>query len=214
MNIKISEFLNDLLTATQSFKMDFDCFSKGQLQSKEWLIEKLEKLNFELGTVFILCGWYSILSSMLFHSNLLVDKIRSFDIDKECLEVADAINQTYYQNNWRFKAITDDIFNIDFNSHTWSTWSKVNERMCYPISDIPDTIINTSCEHINRSWFDKIPGNKLIILQSTNFWSGKGHINCVDDLDMFKEMYKLKNIYYEGQLKLTKYCRFMLIGET
>ena len=36
----------------------------------------------------------------------------------------------------------------------------------------PDTIINTSCEHIRNfnSWYNAIPQGKLLILQSNNFF--------------------------------------------
>ena len=32
---------------------DKDCFSRGQLQSKQWLVTELQKLDIELGTVFL-----------------------------------------------------------------------------------------------------------------------------------------------------------------
>ena len=57
---------------------DLDCMSRGQLRSKKWLVEQLAKLDRDLGTVFLCCGWYATLATMLFESNIKLDKIRMF----------------------------------------------------------------------------------------------------------------------------------------
>ena len=62
--------------------------SWGQLKSKRWLVSKLEELDIPLGTVFLCAGWYATLASACF-SKCSIDKIRSFDIDESCLEIAD-----------------------------------------------------------------------------------------------------------------------------
>ena len=56
------------------------------------------------------------------------------------------------------KAITEDIKNINYFGHEWQMWSNKNNRLSNPISDNPDTIINTRCEHIENfaEWYDKI----------------------------------------------------------
>ena len=216
--MKISNFLHDLALATKEFKLDYDCFSKGQLESKDWVVEIMKDLQsyrpFNFGTVFVLCGWYGILPAMMFLKGLKLDKIRSFDIDESCLQIADRINKTNSSDDWRFKAVTEDIFQISFSGHTWQVWSNANNRMCYPITDVPDTIINTSCEHTKPGWFNNIPRQKLVVLQSNDFLEGRGHINCVKDLDEFKRMFPLKDIFYAGKLHCEKYTRFMIIGVT
>ena len=217
-SLKLSNLLHDITLAVQEFNLDYDCFAKGQLESKEWAVEIMndyqhyKSINF--GTVFILCGWYGILPAMMFSKGLLLDKIRSFDIDDKCWKIADQINKTSSSDDWRFKAITEDIFKISFSGHTWQVWSNANNRMCYPITDVADTIINTSCEHTEPDWFKNIPRQKLVILQSNDFWEGEGHINCVNDLDEFKQMFPVKDIFYEGKLNCEKYTRFMIIGMT
>jgi hypothetical protein len=55
--------------------IDTDCFSRGQLQSKQWLVTELGKLDVELGTVFLCAGWYATLATMLFESDIKVDKV-------------------------------------------------------------------------------------------------------------------------------------------
>ena len=191
-----------------------DCFSRGQLESKLWLVNELKKLDVDLGTVFLCAGWYATLATMLFESNLKVDKIRSFDIDDTCVDIAETFNKPWFVDQWRFKSITQDIMNIDYNEHTWQYWSNANNRMSYPIADTPNTIINTSCEHIENfaEWYAKIPDDKLVVLQSNNYYSIEEHVNCVKDSLHFEQMVPLSQVYFAGELPLEKYTRFMRIG--
>lgn len=215
---KRGDFIYDIQQAMWNYQthMNEDAFSLGQLESKSWAVEIMEDLRrvrkIDYGTVFILCGWYGILAAMMFYARIPILKIRSFDIDKTCFEIADAINKVNYDQDWRFKAVTADIFNINFEEYSWQMWSKSNNRMSHPLVDRPDTIINTSCEHTHPSWFNKIPDGKLVVLQSNDFLEGNDHVNCMTDLEEFKEMFPLTTIYYDGQLKLPEYKRFMLIG--
>ena len=191
-----------------------DCFSRGQLESKLWLVNELKKCNVDLGTIFLCAGWYATLATMLFESNINVDKVRSFDIDDTCVDIAEVFNKPWFKNEWQFKSITQDIMDINYNEHTWQYWSNANDRMSGPITDIPDTIINTSCEHIENfsKWYDLIPDGKLVILQSNNFFEVEEHVNCVGSIEEFAVKAPMDNILYSGELELPKYKRFMLIG--
>ena len=201
-------------------EFDKDCFSRGQLQSKIWLVKTLQNLRKEdeiksLGTVFICAGWYATLANMLFSTARLdVQKIRSFDIDPSCVEIAEIFNKDWFKQEWTFKALTADIHDIDYEEHEWTFWSNKNNRQSYPIVDKPDTIINTSCEHIIDfdSWFRKIPEGKLVILQSNDFVEVEEHVNCVKDSSHFAEMAPLSKVLFTGELPLEKYTRFMRIG--
>ena len=191
-----------------------DCFSRGQLESKLWLVKELSELKVDLGTVFLCAGWYATLATMLFESNIKVDKVRSFDIDESCVDIAETFNKPWFVDEWRFKSITQDIMDINYNEHDWQYWSNANNRMSYPITDSPDTIINTSCEHIEnfQEWYDLIPTGKLVVLQNNNFFEVNEHVNCVNDLDDFASQSPLTEILYDNELKLPKYTRFMRIG--
>jgi len=193
---------------------DKDCFSRGQLQSKQWLVTELQKLDIELGTVFLCAGWYATLATMLFESDIKVDKVRSFDIDPSCVDIAETFNKPWFMEQWRFKSITQDIIDIDYNEHTWQFWSNANNRMSRPITDTPDTIINTSCEHIENfaEWYAKIPINTLVVLQSNNYYEVEEHVNCVKNIKEFGNMAPMTGPLYAGELELPKYKRFMLIG--
>ena len=93
-------------------KFDSDCFSQGQLKSKVWLVNELKNLDLNLGTVFLCAGWYATLAVMMFENNLMIKKIRSFDIDSSCIEIAERFNKHWEMDSWRFKAITKNIFDI------------------------------------------------------------------------------------------------------
>lgn len=206
---------NNLRNAVDNHNADLsDALSWGQLKSKRWLVDELEKIDLPLGTIFLCAGWYATLAAMLFKSKCSIDKIRSFDIDDHCLEIADTINRDYVKIDWRFKAITQNIMDIDYNTHTWQTWSKANNRMSRDITDSPTTIINTSCEHIEnfKEWYDKIPKGVLLCLQSNNYFEVDEHINCVSNSLEFAKQAPMEDCFYNGVLELPKYTRFMRIG--
>jgi hypothetical protein len=197
-------FINDIT-------IDKDCFSRGQLLSKMWLVDELEKLDLDLGTVFLCAGWYATLATMIFESNIKVDKVRSFDIDSSCVKIAKVFNKPWVMKDWKFQATTEDIQNIEY-PHTYHVLRNNNTKC--ELSDMPDTIINTSCEHIENftDWYSKIPDGKLVVLQSNNYFEIKEHVNCVNDIYEFKEMAPMSELHYMGMRELPKYTRFMLIG--
>ncbi len=189
-----------------------DCFSRGQLQSKLWLVHELKKCNADLGTVFLCAGWYATLATMLFESGIRINKIRSFDIDDSCRSIAETFNSPWVKQDWKFKTITQDINEINYSMHTYNV-KRADGSKC-EISDSPDTIINTSCEHIENftEWYAKIPKGKLVVLQSNNYYEVEEHVNCAKDITEFGNMARMQNILYSGELELSKYKRFMLIG--
>jgi hypothetical protein len=205
------------MLAVKEYELDFDSFSKGQLQSKEWLVEIMKdiqrtgKVDYDYGTIFILCGWYGILPAMIWLKDVKFVKIRSFDIDEKCKEIADRINRTNLQDSWRFQAVTKDIFDMNLSSSVYKLYSYAKKEW-FDVEEKPDTIINTSCEHTGPGWFDSIPKGKFVVLQSNDFLDGAGHINCMADLEEFKETYPLSAILYDGSMTFPKYKRFMIMG--
>jgi len=189
-----------------------DCFSRGQLESKLWLVKELGKLKVDLGTVFLCAGWYATLATLLFESGIRIKKIRSFDIDDSCRSIAETFNSPWVKQDWKFKTITQDINQINFSMHTYNV-KRADGSKC-ELSDSPDTIINTSCEHIEnfQEWYDLIPDGKLVVLQSNNYYEIEEHVNCVRSIEEFAVKAPMDNILYSGELDLPKYKRFMLIG--
>ena len=207
-----SYLFTGLRNAVDNYDADFtDALTWGQLKSKRWLITKLEELDKELGTVFLCAGWYAILSAMMFESNLKFDKIRSFDIDDNCHKIADTINRKYVLDNWQFKASTLDIHDIEYplDYNTFKFNGDVEK-----LNDCPNTIINTSCEHIKNftAWYEKIPEKILCVLQTNNYYDVEDHVNCSKNLNDFAEQTPMDFILFEGTLELQKYNRFMRIG--
>ncbi len=208
-NKVISQIKRTLNTFPDTEDALVDAFSLGQLKSKQWLIEQLPD---HIGTVFICAGWYGTLASMMF--DRIPDKftkIRSFDIDDTCAPVADNMNRPHVLNEWQFKASTLDIMEMKFPL-TYTTLRANGTGV--ELTEMPDTIINTSCEHITdfNKWYDKIPQGKLIVLQSNNFFEIEDHVNCSNDVNEFDDAAPMNEVLFLGELELPKYTRFMKIG--
>lgn len=207
-------FLKNLLSAVEKYPelINENFLSEGQIKSKRWLITELEKLALDLGVVYLTPGWFGLLANFLDESNLTYSKIRSFDLEQKSVEISDLLNRNLLIDGWKFKASCKDIFDINYTEHFYNT-KKQNEDC--QVSDVPETIINTACEHIDYSkWLELIPENKLVILQNNNFFECQEHSHCVENMEEFIEKCNLKEVYYSGSLKLQKYDRFMLIGRT
>ena len=202
---------------------DKDCFSRGQLQSKQWIVNELGKLDVELGTVFLCAGWYATLATMIFESDIKVDRIHSFDIDPSCQQIAETFNKPWYLDEWRFKASTGDI--RDFNYTTTpapSDGSVGNYYFKTTVGDReietrlkPDTFINTSTEHVAdfTNWYRKnIPFDSLVIVQGNNFHDLEEHVNTHDSLQSFSDQCYMRTVLFEGELELPEYTRYMKIG--
>jgi hypothetical protein len=204
---------NNLRNAVDNHNADLsDALSWGQLKSKRWLVDELEKIDLPLGTIFLCAGWYATLAAMLFQSKCSINKIRSFDIDENCATIAETVNRNYTKKDWRFKASTADIHNIEYTDYTYKT-KRFNGTVC-EITDTAETVINTSCEHIENfaEWYSKIPKQTLTVLQSNNYFEIEDHINCSKNILEFAEQTPMTDCLYSGVLELPKYTRFMRIG--
>ena len=175
-------------------KRTMDSFWRGQISSKEWLIEKMSEYVTKQSTIDIHGGWVGVLASMIFQSDIPVSKIRSIDIDLDCEEISSTMNKIEEMQG-RFRAITAD--------------------MCSVRSDA-DVIINTSCEHISQDeydlWLSGHPANSLLILQSNNFEIPE-HKRIAETLEEFESQCGLKTVLFKGKLELSLYTRWMIIGK-
>jgi hypothetical protein len=201
------KFMNE-----QNIEFDEDCFSRGQLRSKLWLVHELKKIGIDLGVVFLCAGWYGTLATMLFESGLSIEKIRSFDIDETTKTIAEIFNRPWVINNWKFKPVVQDIRDINFREHAYIVTKTDGDFET--LYDSPDTIINTSCEHIDNfeQWYDKIPEGKFVVMQCNDFKEIKEHVNTHDTLESFAKQTPLTVELYSGELGLGTYKRFMRIG--
>jgi len=173
-----------------------------QLHSKKWIVDELNAIlssDSRNHNVYVFGGWIGILSSMLFQrSKFTINKIRSIDIDPWCESVADTVCKPYEMDGWRFKARTSDMCEFEYE-HNLS----------------PSIVINTSSEHIDQNtydvWYDSIPKNVLVVVQSNNFYDCSEHIRCVSSIQEFKTKNHVSNVLYEGMLDSKNYTRYMCI---
>lgn len=174
-----------------------DAFSHGQVTSKIWLCEELEKLQWSSDTIHIYGGWYAMTAFLLFsRGNYKVNRIRSFDSDPECEAIADMVNNNWVFQSWKFKAYTRDC-NL-------------------PMDDSCDLIINTATEHFTTmDWFNLIPKGTRVVLQGNNMIHDDHFIHS-KSLDDFKAYYPLSTINYAGQKEFDYttwgFTRYMIIG--
>jgi hypothetical protein len=196
----------------EKIEFEEDCFSRGQLESKLWLINELVKADLDLGVIFLCAGWYGTLATMMFENNLKFEKIRNFDIDPTTEKIAEIFNSPWVIDGWKFKHVEQDIHDIDFEEHCYTVSKSENDFEA--LWDSPDTIINTSCEHIENfsDWYGKIPKGKLVVLQSNDYMDIEEHVNCSPSLKDFSISTPMETVIYEGELGLHNYTRFMKIG--
>jgi hypothetical protein len=203
---RIGQLIDRNLLTGQSVS---EAFSEGQIRSKAWIVEKCLEHHLDLKTVFLCGGWYA---TLFLDDRLKYGKVRSFDIDPICEFIADEIHRDLVSKDWKFKAVTADIHTISFDQHTYKVRRK-DGTFCQ-LTDSPDTVINTSCEHIENfsQWYQKLPKNKLIILQSNNGFNIPGHVNCSQSLDLFAQATPFAKTVFSGELLMPQFTRYMRIG--
>jgi hypothetical protein len=221
-----------------------DALSRGQIKSKQWLLTKLKGIDLGIvficagwyGTLATMMFedeniYVDKIRSFDIDDNcwkIAEDLNEPWKADNwvfkaTTLDIVSFFTNGYYSD--KDTTVINKITNID---NTWSLEEKekpdTNKTYHYYTinvkgepklcQEVPDTIINTSCEHIEKftEWFNAIPRDKLVVLQSNNYFEIDDHVNCVKDLNQFKQQAPLSNIIYEGELELEKYTRFMLIG--
>ena len=183
----------------QTLNVNKDAFSSGQIGSKIWLCEELEKRFDSADRVWIYGGWYGITAFLLnSRGNMKIGKIRSYDIDPACESVADMINENWVIDNWKFKAKTQDCNALDLDWHG------------------PDLVINTSTEHFeSMDWWNNIPNGTVVALQGNNMPHSDHHVHS-DSLVEFVKQFPVSTHLYTGQKEFAypdwKFTRFMLIG--
>ena len=184
-----------------------EAISDGQMSSKQWLADELKGLD--LGTIFLCGGWYALL---LLDDKLVYNRCISFDMDPSCKKPADTIHRHLLVNGWKFLSTTKDILDINYQIEPL-TITRYNGTTI-DITATPDTIINTSCEHIERftEWWDMIPVGKLVALQSNNGFDIPGHVNCSESLEDFARITPMSTVIYQGEKEMPKFMRYMRIG--
>ena len=221
-----------------------DALSQGQIKSKQWLLSKIKGIDLGIvficagwyGTLATMMFEDENIYVDKIRSFVIDDscwkiaedlnepwKADNWVFKATTLDIVSFFTNGYYSD--KDTTVINKITNLD---NTWSLEEKEKSdtnktyhyytinvkgepKLC---QEVPDTIINTSCEHIEKftEWFNAILKDKLVVLQSNNYFEIDDHINCVKNITEFKQQAPLSNIIYEGELELEKYTRFMLIG--
>lgn len=194
-----------------------DAFSRGQIQSKLWLVEELAKIETNHSQVMVLAGWYGQFKSM-YVKKLTYNKMRFVDMDMVSCEISDSVFNLYDLENYKVKSVHADINAITLHKNgyeldleNFATGKILKEKF------LPNLIINTSSEHMTEEWFNQIrfkqmESDPIVAIQSNNLFDIPEHINCVHSVDHMKKKFPLREILFEGELQLQGYKRFMLIG--
>ena len=182
-------------------------YSKGQLASKSWLLDKLCNTPIELSTaqptVAILGSWIGALVDPL-HRYMPCERIYGIDADPECVAISEKLNQEYLEG-WRYKGVCADVTQLDCSNMQFETGGEL-------IDVTPHIIINTSCEHMNADWFDTVSSHQLIAMQTNNSTEFDGHVNTCDSVPAMQEQYPLTDTVYVGEMQTPAYTRLMQIG--
>lgn len=181
-----------------------DMLSRGQIQSKLWLLEYLKKVTGtqSLGHVVQYGGWNGQLL-WLIDQRFSVRSLTNFEID------ADALQQS--------QSMLDQCINTSCTKNKLYDVSKLEwdgkNRLIFNDTILPaNTVINTSCEHMDNSWYDRLPVGQFFVYQTNNFFECDQHVNCVATLEEAIAKYPMTSTGYVGALETEKYTRFMGIG--
>lgn len=183
---------------------NFECFRHGLIVSKIWLCENLEQIidthGYNKPVVNILGGWQNILGFMMqVRRPGMYNVINSYDKDESAKEISDLICDAWKFEESKVNNITMDVTNVALDG---------------------DIFINCSVDQFNSAeWYDSIPLNKLVCIQTTNIVDDnpRWEINQkIPDIDSFKQRYPMQDILFEGTKEIRYhhfgYDRLMLIG--
>lgn len=186
----------------------YHAFSHGLVVSKIWLCEHLEKImdteQIQMPIVKILGGWNNLISFMMlvrrpegYHS------FYSYDLDEKNTNAANGICNTWQIQKPFVNNQTIDVLSMDFSD------------------SIENTIfINCSVDQfISTSWYDTIPKNSLVCMQTTDIVDDAPAweiLQKTKDLTELKTKYHMSKILFEGVKNISyptlSYNRLMLIG--
>ena len=196
-----------------------DAFSRGQVQSKIWLVTELAKIQTDFKVVFLLAGWYGQLRKFFDIANISYDKMRVVDIDPSACAVSDKIFNIDFIKDYRVKSVELDLTDMSWLYRTGCQYKLKNYTTGQEIDEktVPDLIVNTSAEHFHERWYHKfvnrpLETDPLFVIQSNNLHEVADHINSIHSLEEMQIKFPMTRLLYAGELQLSGYKRYMLIG--
>jgi len=194
MDIDLQLFKNIIKEARHNDDL-LDSYSPNQFKSKEVLINHVNSLNIldEKSEITILGSWYG---SILIPAFKQVKRITAIDVDDKVIRIA---KQRLFKHYTNTDFITADVFNLG--------------KFKYGVEN-SNLIINTSCEHMRSMKELDLNTNAYFAFQSNNMFDIPTHINCVNNIEEFKEqMPSNAKILIEDHIKDDRGNRFLLVGK-
>ena len=164
-----------------------------QLKSKKWLVYEITKFKTEFKKVAVLGSWNSVLLYELMSDKAKVDSWDFFDLDQTAHDDRD---QYFIHNQMK----------MNYNSFTLDVTQLFDKP---EIAQSYDLIINPSCEHMTDLTAIEGP---MYALTSNNYVTVKDHINTIGHHEDLVVKNGIKNVLYQGTLKLPNYERYCVIG--
>lgn len=179
------------------FKDYSECIFETQIQSKNWLGERLrgvqERNKLEIKEIDVAASWYGIVLIPFIRHYLGKDiKFNLYDVDWYTTEIA--------------KHIFDDEDLVTVNT---------NDIVFDELEFKGDTFINCSCEHMfDMKEITQQNKDKLFVFQSNDNRNVQWmHINCVDTPQELAQQAGLTRIYDSGVKRILQNNRIMVIGK-
>lgn len=211
-DLKITPSYLDRVNSRQYPK---DAFTLGQLVSKGWLLNELNKVSEfpskDAVLIAILGSWVATLVHPLLDSlrekrtDATISRVYGFDADPKAVELSDQFNVRLVQQDWLYKGVVADCSILECNDMQFEVAGQLIECK-------PDIIINTSCEHMSTEWFNTCDSDQLVVMQTNDSPDYEGHINTCTDLAEMHSKYPMTKRLYSGALITPAYTRFMQIG--
>ena len=186
----------------------YESFSHSLVRSKLWLCEQLEQVldneSIKNPAVNILASWDSLLAfMMLTRRPKFYGVVNAFDIDPVATENANKLCDHWMYEYPKVYNHVRDINTLDFSN-----------------TGTESIFINCSVDQLEgTSWYDVIPDDRLVCLQTTNLptdtteWAIK---QSYFDKALFTEAYKVRRLIYCDSIDINyghlNFKRHMMIG--
>jgi len=175
-----------------------DLFSKSQVLSKIWMAESIRKFATKPMNILLVGGWYG--QHRWYFNDINIKCIVNVDLDERATFVSKTIAD---RDEDPYVAIAGDINNL----------LKDNGIVNVDGTDMAfDIIINTSAEHMSEDWFNRLPENQTVLIQSNDMFDIEGHVNCVNSLEELKTKFPLRHTNVSGQMAISHGNRYMVYG--
>jgi hypothetical protein len=170
-------------------------FTRDLIASKVWLLTELARIAPQVGTIYVLGSWYGNLGVLLALDPVIkYKKLINVETNQKFLQASRHIQDHLGMGNTEY--MLADANTLDYR--------QLGQH---------GVVVNTSLTDMEgQAWFDNIPADTLVAMQSRDHDPGNAAHSTQDIIDR----YPLSEIIYDGELEVedpeTEYTRYMAIG--